>query len=131
MKTVLCIEDDRLIGEMYVRSLEKEGYEVDWVVDGNDGLAAAKSKDYDFILIDIMIPNTRGDEILEELRGGEDQVPNSKIVMLTNYQQNPESRIQAESRVDAYVIKADITPRKLLQLMEGLCDDGVQDEGDC
>jgi DNA-binding response OmpR family regulator len=31
-KTILCIEDDRFIGEMYVRSLKKAGYEVDWIV---------------------------------------------------------------------------------------------------
>jgi hypothetical protein len=32
IKTILCIEDDRFIGEMYVRSLKKAGYSVDWVV---------------------------------------------------------------------------------------------------
>ena len=41
IKSVLCIEDDRFIGEMYVRSLRKAGYDVDWMVDGNDGLVAA------------------------------------------------------------------------------------------
>ena len=55
-KTVLCIEDDRFIGEMYVRSLKKAGYEVDWTVDGNDGLIAARNKPYDVILLDIMLP---------------------------------------------------------------------------
>ena len=38
IKKILVIEDDRFIGEMYVRSLKHEGFEVDWVVDGHDGL---------------------------------------------------------------------------------------------
>ena len=38
IKKILIIEDDRFIGEMYVRSLRHENYEVDWVVDGHDGL---------------------------------------------------------------------------------------------
>ena len=43
-KTILCIEDDRFIGEMYVRSLKRAGYEVDWTVDGDEGLSAARKK---------------------------------------------------------------------------------------
>ena len=53
IKSILCIEDDRFIGEMYVRSLKKAGYDVDWMVDGNDGLVAARNKPYDLILLDI------------------------------------------------------------------------------
>ena len=44
IKTILIIEDDRFIGEMYVRSLRKAGYDVDWMVDGNDGLIAARGQ---------------------------------------------------------------------------------------
>ena len=47
IKTILIVEDDRFIGEMYVRSLKKAGYDVDWMIDGNDGLIAARNKQYD------------------------------------------------------------------------------------
>ena len=43
IQTILVIEDDRFIGEMYVRSLRKAGYTVDWLIDGADGLVAARS----------------------------------------------------------------------------------------
>ena len=78
IKTILCIEDDRFIGEMYVRSLNKAGYEVDWMVDGNDGLVAARNKPYDLILLDIMLPERRGSEILEVLRGGKTEPAEKK-----------------------------------------------------
>lgn len=65
IKTILVIEDDRFIGEMYVRSLKKAGYEVDWMVGGNDGLIAARNKKYDSILLDIMLPERRGSEIMD------------------------------------------------------------------
>lgn len=55
--------------EMYVRSLKHEDFDVDWVVDGHDGLVAATSKPYDVILLDIMLPEMRGPEILKALRG--------------------------------------------------------------
>jgi DNA-binding response OmpR family regulator len=118
-KTILCIEDDRFIGEMYVRSLKKAGYEVDWIVDGNDGLIAARNKAYDVILLDIMLPERRGSEILDALRGGkEDLIPKSKVVIMTNFEQDEESRILMEKRADAYLIKAEITPKKLVAIIQ-------------
>lgn len=121
IKTILCIEDDRLIGEMYVRSLRKAGYEVDWMVSGNDGLVAARNKPYDLILLDVMLPERRGSDILGALRTKErDLIPNSKVLVLTNFEQDEESRMAMEHHADGYLIKADITPRKLLGIIESL-----------
>jgi len=123
MKTILCIEDDRFIGEMYVRSLKKAGYEVDWVVDGNDGLIAARNKSYDVILLDVMLPERRGSEILDALRGGgEDLIPHSHVIILTNFEQDDESRIAMQRYADAYLIKAEITPKKLISVIQQLND---------
>ena len=119
-KTILVIEDDRFIGEMYVRSLKHESFDVDWVVDGHDGLVAATSKPYDVILLDIMLPEMRGPEILKALRGnGVDKVPNTRIIVMTNFDQDTESRIALEHDVDAYLIKAEITPRRLIEIIRG------------
>jgi len=121
IKTILCIEDDRFIGEMYVRSLQRAGYEVDWMVDGNDGLIAARNKSYDLILLDVMLPDRRGTEILDALRNDkEDLIPNSKVIVMTNFEQDDESRMAMQYRADGYLIKAEITPRKLLAIIENL-----------
>lgn len=123
IKTILCIEDDRFIGEMYVRSLKKEGYEVDWIIDGNDGLIAARNKQYDVILLDVMLPERRGTEILEALRGGEeDLIPHSHVIILTNFEQDDESRTAMQKNADAYLIKAEITPKKLISVIKQLKD---------
>ncbi|MFY9228527.1 MAG: response regulator [Candidatus Microsaccharimonas sp.] len=121
IKTILIIEDDRFIGEMYVRSLKKADYIVDWMVDGNDGLIAARNKPYDLILLDVMLPERRGTEILAALRGGsEDLIPNSKVIVLTNFEQDDESRLAMEKHADAYLIKAEITPSKLMSVIQQL-----------
>jgi DNA-binding response OmpR family regulator len=121
IKTILVIEDDRFIGEMYVRSLQHANYTVDWVVDGHDGLVAATSKPYDLILLDIMLPEMRGPDILKAIRGsGVDKVPNTHIIVMTNFDQDTESRIAMQHNVDAYLIKAEITPRKLLEVIAKL-----------
>lgn len=121
IKTILCIEDDRFIGEMYVRSLKKAGYDVDWMVDGNDGLVAARNKHYDLILLDIMLPERRGSEILEALRGGkEDFIPDTRVIIMTNFDQDDESRAAMQHNADAYLIKAEITPKRLLAIIDDM-----------
>ena len=121
IKTILIVEDDRFIGEMYVRSLRKAGYDVEWMVDGNDGLVAARNKPYDLIILDIMLPEQRGDQILDALRNDAvDLVPNSKFLVMTNFEQNDRDRETMLKRVDGYLIKADITPRRLLEVIEEL-----------
>ena len=124
IKTIVCVEDDRFIGEMYVRSLQKAGYDVTWVVDGNDGLVAARNQNFDLIILDLMLPEQRGDQILDALRNNNvDLVPNSKILIMTNFEQDEASRKSVMSRVDGYLIKADITPRNLIEVVKQMSSD--------
>ena len=121
IKKILIVEDDRFIGEMYVRSLTKAGYEVDWMVDGNDGLIAARNKPYDLMLLDVMLPERRGGEILQILRGGaEDLIPGTKVIVLTNFDQTEDARQTMEKHADGYLIKAEITPKKLIAVIHKL-----------
>lgn len=118
INSVLVVEDDRFIGEMYVRSLQHAGYTVDWVVDGNDGIVAARNKPYDLILLDIMLPEVRGTDILRQLKKGDQPIaPNTKVIIMTNFDQDEDSRAAMEHDADGYLIKAEITPRKLLELI--------------
>lgn len=120
IKTILVVEDDRFIGEMYVRSLKREGYEVDWVITGTDGYNAATSKQYDLMMLDIMLPEEQGTGVLTRLRGGNDQIPQTRIIVLTNFDQDDESRLAMQQKADGYLIKADITPKKLIEIIKGM-----------
>lgn len=120
IQTILVIEDDRFIGEMYVRSLRKAGYTVDWLIDGVDGLVAARNNHYDLILLDIMLPEKRGSEILEALRAEPQHIAGTKIVIMTNFDQDESTRLALQTSVDGYLIKAEITPRRLLEIIAGM-----------
>ncbi len=120
IKTILCIEDDLFIGEMYARSLRQAGYTVDLIPNGAEGLKAALAKQYDLILLDILLPEQYGTEILKQLRGTKDMVPHSRILVLTNFSQDEESREAMQNKADGYLIKADITPRKLIEIITQL-----------
>lgn len=131
IKKILVIEDDRFIGEMYVRSLQREGYTVDWVVDGHDGFVAATNKPYDLILLDIMLPEMRGSEILKALKdNSQNKIPNTRIIVMTNFDQDAESRIAMQHNVDAYLIKAEITPRRLIEIIKKFDADDLETKQD-
>lgn len=117
IKTILMIEDDRFIGEMYARSLRQAGYDVLWVLSGKQGAIEAVKKPYDLILLDIMLPETAGTVVLDVLRGTTDKIPKSRVIVMTNFDQDDESRAAMQAKADGYLIKADITPRKLIDII--------------
>lgn len=117
-KTILSIEDDRFISEMYARSLRKAGYEVSEVVTGPDGIREAKEGNYDVVLLDIMLPDKTGVEVLYELRGKDGKgLPNTRIVIMTNFEQDDATRQAMEKLADVYVIKAETTPRHMVEIV--------------
>ena len=118
IKTVLIIEDDRFIGEMYKRSLEQAGYTVHWVISGKEGTLAAVAKPYDLILLVIMLPEAQGSVVLDVLRGKVDKIPHSRVIIMTNFDQDEETKAAMQAKADAYLIKADITPRKLITIIQ-------------
>ncbi|MEX0934283.1 MAG: response regulator [Candidatus Saccharimonadales bacterium] len=118
-KRILFIEDDPFMVDMYSHVIEKHGYSVDVATDGKEGLKKAKTGGYDLVLLDIMIPEMLGIEVLENLRSDPDaDMSKTKVVVLTNLAQDDESRRAMEAQADGYLIKADITPSKLVDLMD-------------
>jgi DNA-binding response OmpR family regulator len=123
LKTILCIEDEHFISELYSRALTRAGYEVTIMLSGIDGLAAAQTDMYDLILLDLMTPGITGIEVLNRLRGMSDSTPiHSKIIITTNLDEEEAIRDQLETMVDGYLIKAEITPRQLVSIVDQLRD---------
>lgn len=120
-KSILIIEDDQFISEMYAKLLVKAGYDVVYALNGREGLEKAKKRHYDLILLDIMMPELTGIEVLKELRGKDGEgLPNSKIVILTNLGQTQASQEALKAKADGYLIKADIVPSRLLEIIDKL-----------
>jgi DNA-binding response OmpR family regulator len=121
LKKVLCIEDEHFISELYARALTKAGYEVDVQLDGQKGMAAAQTDRYDIILLDLMIPNITGIEVLRTLRDPR-QTPkmHAKIIITTNLEQREDVRADIEKQADGYLVKAEITPHELVEFLSHL-----------
>jgi DNA-binding response OmpR family regulator len=114
---VLCVEDEQFISDLYTRALVKAGYEVVVEADGQLALEQARSNNFDIILLDLMVPNLTGMEILSRLRK---DVPGlkAKVIITTNLEQHEEAREQLEHQADGYIIKANVTPRELVKFLQ-------------
>lgn len=115
-KKILCIEDEPFISQLYARALNKGGYQVDVIADGKEGLAAIRTDAYDIVLLDIMIPQLLGVDILYELKEERANIK-AKIIICTNLEQDDETRAAIEAQADGYIIKAEITPRQLVEIV--------------
>jgi DNA-binding response OmpR family regulator len=120
-RKVLCIEDEHFISELYARALTKGGYEVETIADGAKALEAAQTNKYDIILLDLMIPTMSGIEILRVLRDPA-RVPliRAKIIVITNLEQREDVRADIEKQADGYIVKAEITPHELVDLINNI-----------
>jgi DNA-binding response OmpR family regulator len=120
-RRVLCIEDEHFIGELYERALQKAGYETVLEVDGAKGLALAQSNSFDIILLDLMLPNLTGIEVLRALRDPQ-QTPSlkAKIIITTNLDQREDVKADIERQADGYIVKAELTPHELVGVLDNL-----------
>jgi DNA-binding response OmpR family regulator len=118
-KKILVVEDEHFIGELYNRALTRAGYNVTVIVDGMKGLEEAQTDKYDVILLDLMVPNLTGIEILRRLRDPA-QTPqlHSKVIITTNLEQREEIRSDIEGHADGYLVKAEVTPRELVEFLD-------------
>lgn len=99
---VLMIEDDQMIGEAVAGSLKDSGYAVDWLKDGDSGLAAISCQHYDLLLLDLGLPKKDGVEVLRMLRQRKYSLP---VIILTA-RDAIEDRISGlDAGADDYLVK--------------------------
>lgn len=99
---VLIIEDEYNLADVIKERLEKEKLTVDIVEDGEEGYYYASTNTYDLIILDVMLPNMSGFQILDKLRT--DNI-NSKIIMLTARSTIEDKLNGLENGADDYLTK--------------------------
>lgn len=108
LSRLLIIDDDAALCRMLADYLGAEGYEVDTVQDGDSGLEAAASGDYDLVLLDVMLPGRSGFDVLRSLRPRTD----TPVLMLTARGDDVDRIVGLEMGADDYVPKP-CNPREI------------------
>src|SRR3954466_5433193 len=99
---MLVVEDEAALADAVARGLSAEGFAVDVVADGNEGLLRARDACYDVILLDIMLPGLSGYEVLRRLRRAEVWTP---VLMLTAKDGEHDIADALDLGADDYIVK--------------------------
>lgn len=100
-KKVLVVDDEKLIVKGIRFSLEQDGMEVDCAYDGEEALAMIQNKEYDIILLDVMLPKKDGFEVCQQVR----EFSSVPIVMLTAKGEDMDKILGLEYGADDYITK--------------------------
>ena len=100
-KRVLVVDDEKLIVKGIRFSLEQDGMEVDCAYDGEEALEYARSKEYDMILLDVMLPKMDGFEVCQQIR----EFSTVPVVMLTAKGDDMDKILGLEYGADDYITK--------------------------
>ena len=106
-KKILLVEDDEALANVYRSRLEIEGFETQWVGNGEDALAAATKFKPDLILLDAMMPKISGFDVLDILRNTPDTA-NIHVIMLTALSQPKDKERAEQLGVDDYLVKSQV-----------------------
>jgi DNA-binding response OmpR family regulator len=117
MTKIAIIEDDLAISQMYRIKFESEGYKVFTAENGRLGFELLKTEKPDIVLLDLMMPERNGDEMLVDLRKT-DWGRDMKVIILTNMGEQEAPEIIKSLNVSAFIVKADMTPRQVAELVE-------------
>ena len=99
---ILLVEDEKELSRALAKMLAKDGYEVDQVYDGADGLNYGSTGMYDVILLDVIMPKMNGFEVLAALRSKKISTP---IIMLTALTSEGDKIAGLDKGADDYVPK--------------------------
>jgi DNA-binding response OmpR family regulator len=114
---VAIIEDDTAISQMYRIKFETEGYKVETAENGKIGLELIESQKPDIVLLDLMMPEMGGEEMLTKLRATS-WGKNMKVIILTNMGESEAPATLKDLDVEAFILKANMTPRQVAELVK-------------
>ncbi len=117
MTKIAIVEDDQAISQMYRIKFEGEGYEVETAENGKIGLELVESMKPDIVLLDLMMPEMNGDEMLAKMRKTT-WGKNITVVILTNMGEQEIPDDVKKMGVAAVILKADMTPRQVAELVK-------------
>jgi DNA-binding response OmpR family regulator len=106
-KTILLVEDDDNLANVYQTRLQAEGFIVKRVANGEEALSAALQVKPDLILLDVMMPKVSGFDVLDILRNTPETM-DVKVIMLTALSQDSDKERAKALGVNDYLVKSQV-----------------------
>jgi len=114
--TVLIVDDDAVVGDMYKLALSRAGYRVVVARSGIEGLRLAEDRSLQIVFLDIRMPGMDGIEVLRQLRT-KPETRDLPVVMLSNYDDSYYMSESIRLGAQEYLVKAGINPADLVAVI--------------
>lgn len=119
MISILIVEDDVFLADLYRTKFNLEGFKVTVAYDGEKGLEMASKVMPDIILLDLVLPKLSGFEVLEEIKANS-KTKNIPIILLTNLSQRSDVEKGLKLGASDYLIKAHFMPSEVVAKIKKL-----------
>lgn len=107
-KRILLVEDDDILADVYTTRLEAEGFTAKRVANGEEALSVAINFKPDLIVLDVMMPQVSGFDVLDIIRNTA-EVSDIKVVMLTALGQDKDRARAEKLGISDYLVKSQVT----------------------
>jgi len=120
-KKVLIIEDDKFLRKVLVRKISAEGYQIVEATDGEKGLKSVEEEKPDLVLLDLVLPEMNGFEVLAKIKKNPNHmISKIPVIVLSNLGEEKDIKKGLELGADDYLIKAYFTPGEILKKIENV-----------
>ena len=117
MQSILLVEDDPFLVDIYKRKLKDFGFDVVVSKNGLDALRKLEKRKFDVVLLDIVLPDLDGWDVLAKIRNNP-RLKSMKVVILSNLGQQDDVKRASELGVSRYLIKAHYTPSEVAKIIK-------------
>lgn len=116
---MLLVDDDAFLRDMYATKFIECGHEVESAGEAAEALRLIKDKNYDVVLLDMVMPGMSGLDLLKEIKKAELK-RQSMLIVLSNQSETSDRSAATELGADGYIVKAESIPSDIVKQVEGL-----------
>lgn len=124
MAKIILVDDDQAIAAVFDTVLRKSGYETVVAHTGKEGLDKIKTEKADLVLLDQILPDMNGNEILKLIKA-DPQTQNTPVAILSNFGQNELIQEAMNAGAADYILKYQIEPEDLINKLKGILGQGT------
>ena len=123
MAKIMLVEDDSMIAEIYGKKLQLSGFEVVNAVNGKEVLKFAGEQSFDLILLDMVLPEMSGMDVLKELKKSGNYPADLKVVVFSNLDKADHEKEAMENGAAEFLIKSNYNPSQLVAEVQRLLNE--------
>lgn len=123
MAKIMLVEDDPMIAEIYMKKFESAGFEVVNAKTGKEVLRLALEQQFDLVLLDMVLPEMSGMDVLKELRNSGKYPADLKVIVLSNLNKTENEKEAKENGADDYIGKTEYGPSELVAEVQRLLNE--------